>query len=273
VSEVLLGGPARANPYTPLDSLRALLAQRRSLRETAHRPWSLPAGRWLVGQSWLDLLFAHWTVAHDDLRRLIPPELSLDTYDGHCWLGLVPFRMRTVRFIDCPPVLGTSSFPEVNVRTYVVRDGRPGVFFLSLDAGNPIAVLLGRRLYDLPYLRAEVSMKTDAAGVAVSSKRLATVRPAAVFAASYRPAGQPALAPPGSLEHWLTERYCFYTATAAHGIRRTEVHHLPWRLQPAALELEANSLLAPFAITVDGAPLLHYSRAQHVVAWPPVRCA
>jgi hypothetical protein len=167
-------------------------------------------------------------------------------------------------------VLGTSSFPEVNVRTYVVSHGKPGVFFLSLDAENPIAVELGRRMYGLPYLHAHVSIQTGVSGVTMNSRRIEAGWPAAAFVGKYRPAGAPRRSEPETLEYWLTERYCFYTATSSHGVRRTEVHHRPWRLQPAVLDLEINSLLETFAIALSAPPLLHYSQAQHVVAWAPV---
>jgi uncharacterized protein len=182
--------------------------------------------------------------------------------------------MRTVRFAGCPPVLGTSAFPEVNVRTYVTHGGRCGVFFLSLDAKDEIAVTLGRRMYGLPYLHAHMRMHTNtSAAVEISSQRTERTWPAAGFEASYGPDGQAALASAGSLERWLTERYCFYTTTPAQGIRRTEIHHLPWQLQPAALELTSNTMLDPFAISDDEEPLVHYSAAQHVVAWSPVSVA
>jgi hypothetical protein len=268
-----MGSLARGDPYTVLDTWRGVAAQRRSVRDRTHRPWPLPAGRWLVAQSWLDLLFAHWSVEREVIRRLVPPELELDTFEGRCWVAVVPFRMRTVRFAGCPPVSGTSAFAEVNVRTYVKHDGRSGVFFLSLDASNPIAVAIGRRMYGLPYLRAEITMRTDATVLRTRCQRTETAWPPAAFAATYGPHEPPAIAAPGTLEHWLTERYCFYTATPAQGIRRTEIHHLPWQLQPAVLDVEHNSLLEPFGITVAAQPLLHFSAAQHVVAWPAVAVA
>jgi uncharacterized protein len=210
-------------------------------------------------------------VPHDLIRGLVPPELALDAFDGRFYVAVVPFRMRTVRFAGCPPVLGTSAFPEVNVRTYVTREGRGGVYFLSLDAKDEVAVTLGRRMYGLPYLHAQMTMRTDRqGGVQISSGRTERNWPPAELAAAYRPSGPAAPAHAGSLERWLTERYCFYTATPAQGIRRTEIHHLPWQLQPAGLDLSANTLLDPFAIDATDEPLVHYSAAQHVVAWAPV---
>jgi uncharacterized protein YqjF (DUF2071 family) len=222
-----------------------------------------------VGQSWHDLLFAHWPVPWDTLRRIVPPALELDTFEGECWLGIVPFRMRTVRFAWCPPVAGTSSFAEVNLRTYVVSGDRPGVFFLTLDAGNPVAVSLGRRLYGLPYLHARLVLERKGDSIAFHSERDEPGWPAARFDATYRPAGEVQQPSRGTLEHWLTERYCFYTSTSERGLRRTEVHHAPWPLQRAAADIQSCSLAESYEIDLPGAPLLHFSRSQDVVAWAP----
>lgn len=252
------------------DSFQAMAAQRRSVRETVHRPWPLPPGRWIVAQSWLELAFVHWPVDPTSLRPLVPPELGLDTFQQQSWVGVVPFRMRTVRFAGAPPVLGTSAFPEVNVRTYVVRDGKPGVFFLSLDANNPVAIQLGRRMYGLPYLAARIEMKRRGSTVTFRSERLEPGAAPAAFAAAYGPQGQAEVAHPDTLLNFLTERYCFYTVGRT-GIHRTDIHHLPWRLHPATVEPAHNSLLAPFGFRLlSEEPLVHYSAAQHVVAWRPV---
>jgi uncharacterized protein YqjF (DUF2071 family) len=259
---------ARTNALALLQSPRSAIAQRGSLSHTAHRPWPVPTRRWLVGQSWHDLLFAHWCVPRSALRRVVPPDLELDTFDGECWLGVVPFQMRTVRFAWCPPVAGTSSFAEINLRTYVVSGGRPGVFFLTLDAANTIAVSLGRRLYGLPYLHARVALQRQGDAIAFHSSRDEPGWPAASFAATYRPTGLARQALPGTLEHWLTERYCFYT-TRRGRLSRTEIHHEPWPLQPAAAEIQSNTLAESHDIELAGAPLLHFSRSQHVVAWAP----
>jgi uncharacterized protein YqjF (DUF2071 family) len=251
-----------------LQSPRSAIAQRHSLRQTAHRPRPIPTTRWLVGQSWHDLLFAHWPVSRSALRRVVPRDLELDSFDGECWLGIVPFRMQTVRFAWCPPVAGTSSFAEINLRTYVVNGDLPGVCFLTLDAGNPIAILLGRQLYGLPYLHARVALQHRGGAIAFRSSRDEPGSPAATFSATYRPTGIVRAAPAGTLEHWLTERYCFYTM-GRRGLRRTEIHHKPWPLRPAESDISLNSLAEPFGIELEGDPLLHFSRTQDVVAWPP----
>ena len=128
-----------------------------NLEQIAHRPWPLPEGPWIMAQSWHDLLFAHWRVEEATLRRHIPAELEIDTYEGQAWLGVVPFRMSGVRLRGTPAIPWLSAFPELNVRTYVVADGKPGVWFFSLDAGNRIAVAIARAWFHLPYFRARMS--------------------------------------------------------------------------------------------------------------------
>jgi len=199
----------------------------------------------------------------------VPAPLEPDLFDGRAFVGVVPFRMQTVRFAWCPPVVGTSSFAEINVRTYVTHQGRPGIFFLSLDVHNLVALEIGRRAFGLPYLRARVSLRTAGESVRFRSARVGR---RAAFAAEYEPTGPPRAPAAGSLEHWLTERYCFYTSGSAGTARRTEVHHPPWPLQPAAADIAESSLLEAHAINVSSAPLLHFSRSQDVVAWPPRAC-
>src|SRR6266566_2241106 len=123
-----------------------------------HRPWPLPSGPWVMAQTWHDLLFAHWPVETGALRRLVPLELSLDTFEGRCWVGIAPFHMSHIHAHGLPPLPGLSRFPELNVRTYVTLNGKPGVYFFSLDAANRAAVWAARRFYCLPYFHARMSV-------------------------------------------------------------------------------------------------------------------
>jgi len=120
------------------------------LTDTAHRPWPLPERPWIMTQTWHDLLFAHWPVDKERLRAKLPPGIALDLFDGQAWLGVVPFRMSNVAPRGLPALPWVSAFPELNVRTYVTRDGKPGVYFFSLDAANPLAVQTARTLFHLP---------------------------------------------------------------------------------------------------------------------------
>src|SRR5262245_4268389 len=122
-----------------------------SLSHIDHRPWALPRGRWTMRQSWCDLLFAHWRVPVSALRPLIPARLKIQEFDGSAWLGAVPFRMTGVMYRPLPDLPWISAFPELNLRTYVECDGKPGVWFFSLDATNPLAVWAARRFFHLPY--------------------------------------------------------------------------------------------------------------------------
>src|SRR3954454_15825843 len=134
--------------------------QRESLRHLAHRPWALPDARWVMAQSWVDLLFCHWPVDEAQLRPHVPASLPLDRFEGRAWLSITPFEVQGTRPRGAlpPPVL--SRFPELNVRTYVVRDSKPGIWFFSLDAASALAVAAARTLYRLPYFRARMRIET-----------------------------------------------------------------------------------------------------------------
>jgi len=241
------------------------------LKHTAHRPWPLPRGPWIMKQGWHDLLFAHWAVPVEVLRPLIPRALEIDTFGGQAWLGVVPFRMSGVRMRGTPAIPGFSRFPELNVRTYVVRDGKPGVWFFSLDAANALAVWGARTLFDLPYFLAAISRAEDAGWIGYQSQRKDRRGLAASLRARYHAIGEVFYAQAGSIEHFLAERYCLYTADEQGRIMRCEIHHPRWPLQLAEAELQENTMAAAAGITVmDRKPkLLHFSRRQEVVVWAP----
>jgi hypothetical protein len=234
-----------------------------------HRPWPIPAGPWTWRQSWCDLLFAHWPVPASELRPLVPPELTVQEFEGTSWVGVVPFRMQGVMRRPLPDLPWISAFPELNLRLYVEAEGKPGVWFLSLDATNALAVWAARRFFHLPYRHARISLSGLPAKVAYRSFRSA--RPRGVeFVAEYQPASAPYLASPGTLEHWLTERYCLYARSPRGRLFRAEVHHPPWPLQQATATIERNDLFQPHGIQVAGPPaLLHFSRRLDVVVWSP----
>lgn len=240
-----------------------------ALEKIDHRPWPLPRGPWTWRQSWRDLLFAHWPVPVAAVRRLVPAGLEIDTFDGETWLGIVPFRMAGVMRRPLPDLPWISAFPELNVRVYVSRDGRPGVWFLSLDATNPVAVMVARRLFHLPYYRAGIAIAPAGEGFTYRSRRAGDE---ARLEARYRPTSPVYAAAPGTLEHWLTERYCLYARSAGGALYRTEVHHHPWPLQRAAAEFDANTISAPGGLPISGPPThLHFARRIDVIVWSPRR--
>jgi uncharacterized protein YqjF (DUF2071 family) len=236
------------------------------LEETEHRPWRLPASSWIMAQTWDDLLFAHWRVSRDAVRELVPDPLGVDEFDGSAWLGITPFVISGFRLRGTLPVPRLSTFPEINVRTYVTLNGKAGIWFFSLDTSNQLAVEGARRMYKLPYFRARMSVETRGETIAYSSSRREGASRPFVFQAQYRPIGGVEQAHPGSLEHFLTERYCLY---AAEGERlfRAEIHHPPWPLQAAEAEIELNTMPPDGIELRDEEPLLHFSRRQNVLVW------
>jgi uncharacterized protein len=240
------------------------------LRETSHRPWPMPESPWIMTQTWHDLLFAHWPVDEVLVRARVPRELPLDTWDGRAWLGVVPFRMANVapRGVRLPSVL--SAFPELNVRTYVTRGGRPGVYFFSLDASSLPAVAGARTVFGLPYFLADMQLRRDGASVEYRSRRRWSERPAG-FDARYAPITDPSPPARGSFEYFLTERYCLYTVTRRRRVRRLEIHHPPWPLQRAEAEIRTNTMSDAAGIPLPPvAPVLHFAPRQDVVAWGSV---
>lgn len=242
------------------------------LARQEHRPWPLLDRPWLIFQSWQDLLFAHWPIPASQMAKLLPPGLRLDTYAGEAWVTVVPFRMAGVRPRSLPAAPWLSSFPELNVRTYVksgsAEESRPGVFFFSLDAASPLAVALARRLYHLPYFRAQMSCRSKDDEIHYHSRRAHRGAAEADLRAVYRPTGPVYQAVPDSLEQWLIERYCLYSVDRSGRVYRGEVHHAPWPLQPAEAEFERNWVAQAHGVFLpDTAPLLHFSRQLDVLTW------
>lgn len=237
------------------------------LAATAHRVHPLPCRPWSVAMRWHDLLFAHWPIEAASLRKLLPRGLEVDTFDGQAWIGVVPFHMTGIRFRRFPS-LCCLAFPELNVRTYVKRRGKSGVWFLSLDAASRLGVCVAKTWYRLPYHRAKMHVAIDGDEVTFSSRRVGRGASPAVFQARYQPTGPVVHADPGTLEHWLTERYALF-ATDGHGrIGCGDIHHVVWPLQPAEAEIPANTMLEPLGLQLTSQPpLLHFAKRIDAVAW------
>jgi uncharacterized protein len=237
------------------------------LDDVGGRPWPLPQGPWLLAQTWTDLLFAHWRMEPAALRRFVPDQFVLDTFDGAAWIGVVPFRMSNVAPRGVPAFDRVSTFPELNVRTYVTVNHRPGVYFFSLDAGSRLAVRAARQLLNLPYFRAAMVI-ADADGEISYTCRRWDGR--AEFRATYGPDGSAFVAEPGSLEYFLTERYCLYNLSRSGQPYRLEIHHPRWKLQIARAELSRNTMAQASGVTLPSdPPLLHFAKRQDTLAWAP----
>lgn len=215
-------------------------------------------------QTWNDLLFAHWPVSAEVLRPLVPAVLPLDTFNGQCWVAVTPFHMTGVRARWTPPLPGVSAFPELNVRTYVTYGGKPGVYFFSLDAGSWLAAIAARITYHLPYCYARMKVTDRDGWINYECLRSRNTE----FRGRYRPVAPVVLRNPGSLEHWLSERYCLYTVVR-NSVYRAEIHHAQWPLQDAEAEIESNTMPAPAKISLPQIPpLLHFSKQLQVLVWP-----
>ena len=240
------------------------------LAKTDHRPFPIPQSAWVMTQAWEQLLFAHWPVKAETVADLLPRSLELDLFDNSAWIGVVPFAMKNVhpRFTPAVPVL--SNFLELNVRTYVTRNGIAGVYFFSLDCSNPIAVWVAKTIYHLPYFNATMQSTTSKNGlVTYESKR---ANSGAQFKATYKPTGGMLQTTPTSIDRFLTERYCLYTTDPKGRLYRGVIHHDTWPLQPAEAEISINTMTTcELGLELPAqAPLLHYSERIDTIEWPLV---
>ena len=221
-------------------------------------------GRWVMFQRWCDLLFAHWPIAPEHMRALVPEPLELDLYEGKAWLAVVPFRMSGIRLRGLPPVPGTLAFEELNVRTYVQAGGRRGVYFFSLDAANSLAVLVARSVFHLPYFNARMRLTDDGETIRYDSDRVHAGAPKAVLEAEYAPTSEVFLSEPGSLEEFLTERYCLFTLDE-RGVLRGDIEHERWPLQQARASFARNTMATASGFELpDAEPHLLFVRSIDV---------
>ncbi|NQX65867.1 DUF2071 domain-containing protein [Paenibacillus alba] len=233
------------------------------------RPWPLPDKPWIMHQTWNDLLFAHWPIPVELLRPLLPPQLPIDTFNGSAWIGVVPFHMSGVRARGTPSLPYFSAFPEINLRTYVSINGKPGVYFFSLDAFHRAAVESARFAFHLPYLYAHIEVQVrDLHTVHYKSIRKDKRAKQGDFIGVYRPTSEIWLASPGTLDYWLTERYCLYCVDRRGKVFRGEIDHQPWPLQSAEASIEVNTLAQSFGIELPNIiPILHFSKKIDVKIW------
>jgi uncharacterized protein len=227
---------------------------------SAHRPWPLPAAPWSLALTRRDVLLAHWSLPGEELARRLPPGLVADLFGGSAWLGLAAYRVLVFRLRGLPPLPGTASFLQLEVRAPVRQAGRPGLWLFQLETGKQLVAEVLKRTHRLPACGARLSLREAGDG------RLAfeAQRDGHAFAVDYAAAGHPFVAAPGTLEHFLTERYALYTGDGGR-IYRAELNHLPWSLERATALFGVRTLTPPLP---PGEPNLLYSAAQDVLLWP-----
>jgi uncharacterized protein YqjF (DUF2071 family) len=223
----------------------------------------------ILHQTWNKLLFIHWPIAVEQLRRKIPAGIEIDTYDGQAWIGLTPFTFTATRPTLMPPVPILSDSHELNVRTYVYRDGVPGIWFFSLEASNALAVWGARLGYLLPYFTARMEMQDDDRVLHFRSERQQSSDPPATFEATWSRGERLPEARPGTLDFFLIERYCLYT-NREDQLFRARIHHRPWPLCRVDQCTLTSTMLAAHGLTpLDSAPLLHaQAEPLDVAIWP-----
>ena len=227
-----------------------------------------PTGSPVMYQSWGDLLFMHWRVSVETLRPHLPERLEVDTFEGEAWVGVTPFTLWGVRPAYTPPLPFVSEFDEINVRTYVHLDGVPGVWFFSLDANSTVAVAGARTLFRLPYFYADIRREQTAETTVFMSTRETDVAPHASFGATWKTGEELPEAEPHTLDFFLTERYCLYTADAA-GLYRARIHHRPWPLRRVRVETYRSTMVEAAGLgSPAGPPTLHHGGPVDVEVWP-----
>lgn len=232
------------------------------LAEQHHRPWPVPKKPWIMEQVWQDLLFMHWAIPPDSIRPLIPQQLELDTFAQFAWVSITPFHM-TLRLRGFPWFPGMTDIAEMNCRTYVVADGKRGVFFFSLDAASRVAVWGARGLYHLPYFYARMAIRKTGDLILYSS-----TRGAARWRGEYHPESSVRHAAPGSIDYFLAERYCLFTVCNRH-VYRGDIHHRSWPLQDACVRIAENTVAHSAGIPLAGAPdRVSFARELQVLIWP-----
>ncbi|HYX32545.1 MAG TPA: DUF2071 domain-containing protein [Oligoflexus sp.] len=240
-------------PQTPARSL---------LLKTDHRPWPIPRARWIWSQKWLDAAFLHWSFTPEEVQELLPRGMTLDLWEGRAWISIVAFTMHGVHPQGLWPMPGLSTFAELNIRTYVVHDGKPGVYFLSIEAANPLAAWLARVASPLPYRFKKMQRSRQNGGEIFEAGHPA--QDGYLHLHYQVGATLPHKTP---LDLWLTERYCLYVDRREQQLR-AEVHHEPWPLQ--TMELLSFQCRYRFSESVyfhAGPDLVHYSAGVPILAW------
>ena len=248
-----------SDPAAPFDALAGD-------RELSAVP--TPRGPWIMGQRWEDLLFISWPVPVEAVRPFVAPSVEVDTFDGSAWVSAVPFWMERAHFRGLPPIPFISSFPEVNVRTYVRQGDHAGVWFLSLDTESQVNVFLARHAFHLPYFFAHVEMERGGREIAFRSSRTGGE---AAFDVTYRGLGDERVTAEGTLEHFLTERYSMVCERDGD-VYRGDIQHAPWRVQQASWTSRSMDVVAAAGVAVPPTePAVFYAQATDVALWAPIR--
>ena len=231
-----------------------------------HLPFPMPKRRWSLRQNWINLTFLHWLVDPELLSPYIPKDLELDTFEGKAYVGTIPFIMEKVRPYFLPYLPFITTFPEFNVRTYVTKNGKPGVLFLTLDAQSRVTCFYAPRKYGLPYRYAKCRLKIDENRYSWASKRSSD---SVELEGEAIATGEKRIAEKGTLEEFLFERYSLYTEHKGN-LKMAYTLHEPWVFQDGEAKIVKNSLTECYDLGIDimNPEFVHLSEGVYVHTWP-----
>lgn len=232
------------------------------LSEIHHRPFALPTGSWQYYQEWNKALFLHWKIPFDELRKSVPERLELDTFESEAYISLVAFQMQKIRPKHLPAVKFISDFEEINLRTYVINDGKAGVYFLNIEAEKYLSAFVAKKLSGLPYEKSNIFRKGNRFSSQNTFKKFHLE---AEFEAKEK------LQTKTGLDHWLTERYCLYLEDR-NQLFRFDIHHKEWEIRNVEIKKLSLSYELKNNYLINSHPdLIHYSEGVKVLAWSKVR--
>ncbi|MBU8880406.1 DUF2071 domain-containing protein [Bacillus sp. FJAT-29790] len=238
------------------------------INEVAHRPWPVPSNKWVMRQTWSNLLFLHWPISSESLRPYIPPSIQIDIFGEYAWLGVILFVTEGVYPRGLSSVSLACKFPEINLRTYVIYNGKPGIYFLSLDSRNWASTMIGKSWFHLPYYYAQISFQQKGQAFHFQSTRKGKIDEPIKFSCNYAHSSEVYFTQEGTLDHWLTERYCMFSSDKGSNIYSVDLHHRPWPLQKAEAEIYTNTLFSPFHFDLSEVkPLSHFSKGIDALFW------
>jgi len=234
---------------------------------TDHLPFPMPERKHSLGQNWVNLTFMHWEVDPELLRKYVPEDLEIELFDGKAYVGTIPFRMEKVRPRNLPSISFISNFPEFNIRTYVSKNGKSGVFFLTLDAQSQVTCMYAPLAYGLPYRYAKCEhYANDNGGYIWKSERKSD---GVKLEGETTTKGSLVKAKKGSLEEFLFERYCLYVSKKNLTYIAYTCHE-PWEYQEAEVKIKVNSLTDSYGLGIENPlnpDLVHFSKGVEVLTW------
>lgn len=237
------------------------------LQQQEHRPFPPSARPWFSRQLWENLLFYNFPVDAKALQATLPKGMTVDCYEGNGWISIVPFQL-SMGLRGLPSSFWPLTFNELNVRTYVRVNDKPGIYFYSLDANDWFSVTMARLLFKLNYFNANIGMEISEF-ISIDAQRTHQGMPNSLFKAEYTPIGNVFYAQEGSLEEWLTSRWNFFCPSGNNTFIRGDIHHEAWPLQPAKVDFYENQLITDHGLPeAINKPTMYFAKRVHVLAWP-----